>query len=84
MIEDEPAATVSASLGGSLNLSVAASGTGPLEFAWLHNGSEIPGADSPTLNLSGVSRENAGHYRALIRNREGTAISRDVLVVVGP
>jgi glycosidase len=80
----EPSPTVSAAPGQMLNLSVSASGTGPLEFRWLHDGSEIAGATQPMLSIADVSAGSAGHYVALVRNREGTAISRDVLVSVNP
>jgi glycosidase len=84
LIEAEPAPSVSAALGRSLSLAIAASGTGPLDFSWLHDGREIPGAHAPTLDLPGVTPSDAGHYRALVHNREGTAVSRDVLVGIGP
>jgi hypothetical protein len=34
--------------------------------------------------LKNVSAGAAGHYVALVRNREGTAISSDAIVRVGP
>jgi len=80
----EPGPTVSARAGGDFTLSVSASGTGPLEYRWLHDGNEIAGASLPVLSVANVSAGDAGHYVALARNREGTAISRDVLVGVSP
>jgi alpha-amylase len=80
----EPDPVVTASEGGDVALTVSASGTGPLEFSWVHDGREVAGATLPVLNLENISKDAAGHYVALIRNREGTAISRDVLVRVRP
>jgi alpha-amylase len=80
----EPAAEVSAAIGKALTLSVSASGTGPLEFKWLHDGSVVAGASQPSLTLNDVSPASAGHYAVLVHNREGTAISRDVRVSVSP
>jgi alpha-amylase len=80
----EPGPEVGATLGKDLTLTVSASGTGPLEFKWLHDGNEIPGETQPSLTLSDVSAAAAGCYVALVHNREGTAISRDVLVNVNP
>jgi hypothetical protein len=80
----EPDPAVSAKAGQDLTMTVSASGTGPLEFTWLHDGGEIAGASSPSLVLKNVSSGAAGHYVALARDREGTAVSRDVAVTINP
>jgi len=80
----EPDPAVSAKAGQDLTLAVSASGTGPLEFKWLHNGNEISGAYLPVLALKDVSDGDAGHYVALARNQEGTAVSKDVVVSIIP
>jgi hypothetical protein len=80
----ESAPTVTAKAGQYLKLTASASGTGPLEFRWLHNGGEIAGASLPELVLKSVSSGDAGHYFALAQNSEGTAISRDMDVTVEP
>jgi glycosidase len=76
----EPGPVESAAAGRDLTLAVSAAGTGPMEFRWLHDGSEIPGATQPVLTLKNISAGAAGHYVAMVHNREGTAVSRDVLV----
>ncbi len=83
-IASEPEALVSAAPGKELALAVVATGTGPLEYRWLHDGEEIGGATGPSLDLKSVSPTDAGHYRVLVHNAEGTAVSRDVVVGVGP
>jgi alpha-amylase len=79
----EPVSEVNAKKGHDLSLAISASGTGPLEYSWLHDGNEIAGASQPTLTIKSVSSAAGGHYRALVRNREGTAVSRDIIVHVG-
>jgi hypothetical protein len=75
---------IEATKGRDLSLAVSASGTGPLEFEWRHDGTEIAGASGPTLALNRITASASRHYRALVHNREGTAISRDVIVQVDP
>ena len=65
-----------------LSLAVSAEGTPPLEYQWLHNGVEIDGATQPTLSIPSVTSESAGRYAVLVRNREGTSISRETSVVI--
>jgi len=84
VFNSEPDPAVSAKAGQDLTLTVSASGTGPLEFKWLHNGNEISGAYLPVLALKDVSDGDAGHYVALARNQEGTAVSKDVVVSIIP
>jgi alpha-amylase len=80
----QPDGTVKVARGREVTLSVSASGTGPINYRWLHDGVEIAGASTPTLTLEDFGSRNAGHYRALAHNREGTAVSRDILVAVEP
>jgi alpha-amylase len=54
-------------------LSVTAEGTGPLEYQWLRDGEEMPGATEPVLKPA-----SAGIYRVLVRNRAGTVLSAPV------
>jgi alpha-amylase len=77
-------ATLAAKVGQYVKLGAWASGTGTLEYQWLHNGKVIAGAYLPALILKNVSADDAGHYVALARNSEGTAISRDMAVTVTP
>ena len=79
-ITQQPAA-VRALAGQKVTLAAAAEGTGPLEYQWLHNDQEIPGADSPALSFS-ASEKNFGAYRVLVRNRAGTVLSAAAEVTV--
>jgi hypothetical protein len=80
----EPDPEVRAVEGGDLALSVSAVGTEPLEFSWLHDGKVVAGESMPELKLGKVSAGASGHYVSLVRSREGTSISRDILVQVEP
>jgi hypothetical protein len=58
--------------GHSLTLTVQATGTAPLHYRWLLNGTDIPGApDSPTLNIPNVTAEFAGQISVLVSNSYG-------------
>ncbi|MDP1579244.1 MAG: alpha-amylase family glycosyl hydrolase [Candidatus Didemnitutus sp.] len=77
-----PAAAQTALPGETVTLSVAAEGTGELEYQWLHNDEEIPGATQPQLTFT-ADADSAGRYRALVRNHVGTVLSPEALVHVG-
>ena len=63
-----------------LRLTVAAEGTEPLEYQWLRDGAEVPGATAPDHVIAGAGPDHAGSYRVLVRNRAGTILSRVVEV----
>lgn len=66
---------VSLSAGQSHPLAVEADGTGPLEYQWLRDDTEIPGATAPALTVKAP-----GRYSVLVRNRAGTTVSPVTLV----
>ena len=72
---------VRAVAGQKVTLTVAAEGTGPLEYQWLRNGEEVAGATEATLVLP-VGSDTSGHYRAMVRNRAGTTLSAGAEVTV--
>jgi len=77
-----PPAVVSVSSGAALTLSARAEGTGSIEYQWLHNGAEIPGATNPVYAVAHASAAYAGEYRLLAHNPAGTAISAATTVAV--
>ena len=81
-ITSQPGA-VTAATDGAVSLSVSAEGTGPLEYQWLHKGEEVAGATGATLSFK-ASRETAGTYRVLVRNRAGTTVSKAATVELRP
>jgi glycosidase len=80
----EPAGSVAVSAGGRLELAVEARGTAPMEFGWLHDGVPVAGATGPILRVDAAAASDAGRYVALVRNREGTALSAGTDVRVSP
>ncbi len=84
VITRKPASVSRARAGTSLDLKIEATGTPPLEFAWLHDGRTVPGAVDPLLHLSSLTEADSGRYSATVHNREGTAISRDFAIKVEP
>ncbi len=74
-----PAATAVLKVGERLALTVAAEGTAPLEYQWLRDDAEIPGATDATLAVTAP-----GRYVALARNRAGTAIGAGTVVTAAP
>ncbi|HWA27880.1 MAG TPA: alpha-amylase family glycosyl hydrolase [Lacunisphaera sp.] len=80
LVTTQPIAATGAA-GSTITLSVAADGTGPLEYQWLRDGEEVAGATDATLAFK-LTRETAGSYRALVRNRAGTTLSQVAVVKV--
>jgi hypothetical protein len=64
--------------GASVVFQVQASGTGPLSYQWLWNGTVVPGATSNSLALTSVTGQQAGTYQVVVQNAFGTAESAEV------
>lgn len=54
---------------------VLASGTTPLAYQWLRNGTAVPGATSPTLALMNAQSANAGSFQVVVTNAYGAVTS---------
>lgn len=78
VITSHPPSLLALPAGGSLPLAIQAEGTGPLEYQWLRNDAELPGATAATLTV-----REPGRYRALVRNRAGTTLSPVIEVTAG-
>ena len=81
-LTEEPGPELALAPDKPLVLALRATGTPPLAYSWLHNGRVIPGADQATLSVAHASASDAGDYRAIIRNREGTTLSAGTHVSV--
>jgi endonuclease/exonuclease/phosphatase family metal-dependent hydrolase len=68
--------------GASVTFSVGATGTPPLNFQWQCNGTNLPGAVSSNLTLTGVTFAQAGIYAAVVTNTVGSTISDPVALSV--
>ncbi len=66
--------------GSDVSFSVSAGGVD--NYQWYFNGQAIAGANGATLDLSGVSSENAGAYTVLVSGTGGSAYSQEALLIV--
>ena len=69
--------------GETLNLSVTATGPGPLTYQWLKDGRMILGATNSALNMANAGVTNSGIYYVAVANAYGLSISRPVTVTDG-
>lgn len=70
--------------GRHADFSVVADGAQPLQYQWLFNGEDIPGARGATLHLT-ASQSRAGLYQVVVRDVSGTQrLSRGAQLQVKP
>jgi hypothetical protein len=69
-------------VGASMTLTVAATGTGPLTYQWRKSGVDMPGQNSATLTLSPVQQGDAGVYDVVVGNVVGTVPSSTAVITV--
>jgi alpha-tubulin suppressor-like RCC1 family protein len=70
--------------GGSATFAVAASGTGPLNYQWLKDGSPITGATSAVLLFTNLQASDVAAYSVTVSNSQGGVTSNAAsLTVVG-
>ncbi|MCX6923661.1 MAG: immunoglobulin domain-containing protein [Verrucomicrobia bacterium] len=71
--------------GGAPLSAVATGGAAPLTYQWFHDGNEVPGATTGTLQLANISGTDAGVYSARATDANGAiAFSADASLVVAP
>jgi hypothetical protein len=73
-----------ADTGGSVSFTATASGTPPINYQWLLNGTPIPGATTNFYNITNAQTNNAGNYSVLVGNSFGTNTSTAVSLAVYP
>ena len=81
IISSQPV-SVALNPGAPLNLSVTATGTGPIAYQWRFNGKAIVGATAATFSLTQVSAANAGQYDVVLTNVVGSVTSAVATVQV--
>jgi glycosidase/predicted alpha/beta superfamily hydrolase len=77
VLKNTPPPHVTLVPGNPVTLVAEAEGTGPLEYQWLRDDEEIPGAMSATLRITA-----AGRYAVVVRNRAGTTLGPTTTVPV--
>jgi len=75
-------ASLSLQSGQAASFSVTASGTGPLAYQWLKDGSAISGASGSTYALATVSAADAGSYAVEVSNEAGCIRSSSATLTV--
>jgi hypothetical protein len=86
-VVNSPAITLSPSgqtvmVGSDYVFSVAATGSEPLTYSWFKNGTLLAGATQTTLDLYGVTTNDAGNYSVLVSNFVGSVTSAPALLRV--
>ncbi len=81
LIQPAPA-TLTVPVNTPLTLTVAAEGSGSIEYQWLHNGEKIAGATAATYTAAQAGAADAGSYRVLVHNLAGTTIGSVTTVSV--
>ena len=69
-------------VGGNVTFNVTVSGTAPLYYQWLFNGTNITAATTNFYSITNVQLTNAGNYSVLITNFAGSATSSPALLTV--
>jgi len=70
-------------LGGTVVLSVVATGTGPLSYSWTRDGAELTGATQAQLVFAADDVMLSGVYRVSVSNSAGAATSDGAIVSIG-
>lgn len=78
----QPPTNLSVFLGSKVSLSVALGGSGPLQYQWLFNGTNIPAATGDTLTFDRVRITNAGAYSVIVTNGFGAITSAVINLTV--
>jgi len=66
------------------SFNVAATGTAPLSYQWLMNGSILPGATTSTLTFPSVTPPQLGPYSVIVTNQYGSVTSSVANLYMAP
>lgn len=77
-----PPQNITLTAGQSGTMTVSISGSLPVAYQWLKNGSAIAGATSATLNFVNAQTADAGSYSVVVSNGAGSATSTNATLTV--
>ena len=80
-IQTPPVGT-NAPAGSSFSLHVLATGDGPLQYQWRHDGQEVAAGTNAILSFAALQPTDAGAYSVVVRNSVSSVESSPVQVVV--
>jgi alpha-tubulin suppressor-like RCC1 family protein len=82
VITSQPS-SMSLLLGSKLQLSVSATGTGPLDYQWYKDGVAIPGERSPQLSIGFLNASDFGQYTVVVTNQSSAVPSQAAVITQG-
>ncbi len=71
-------------IGGSVMLSVVATGTAPFSYQWQRDGAAMAGATSSSLTLSNLQVSDSGGYSVVVSNSVFSVTSNTAAITVSP
>ncbi len=80
----QPPRGITTPVGSSATFGVGASGAAPVTYQWQFEGVDIPGATNVLLTISNVQPADAGNYRVIVANPEGSVTSQWAALTPGP
>jgi alpha-tubulin suppressor-like RCC1 family protein len=81
-ITQQPTASTSVSIGGTVYLTVTAMGMAPLAYQWTMAGTNLPDATNYFLSMTSVQPVQQGQYQAIVSNPFGSVTSTVAQVTV--
>ena len=83
-VQQPTPASVTGYVGGFVTFTATVSGSQPLSLQWLHDNTNVPGAITRTLALSGLQTDDAGAYTLVASNAFGLSNSAPAYLTVLP
>ncbi len=76
--------SLTATPGDGATFIVAAKGSRPLYYQWLFHGTNLAGASTSSYTCANVQPADGGPYSVIVSNAQGSTLSADALLTVGP
>jgi uncharacterized delta-60 repeat protein len=78
-----PPQNTTVSVGSTASMSVTVTGDAPLRYQWRRNGIALAGETSATLEIPGVTFDDAARYSVVVYNDIDCVVSADAILTVG-